>query len=73
MPDWSEHEGAKIEMEQDLNVCTGHADSEHIEWFLDDDGWYQLCNALALRRLPIPKRETVTVIFRVLEDRKVQQ
>lgn len=73
MPKWSQHKKAKIEMEQDLNVCTDHAQAERIEWFLDDDNWTQLCNALAIRRLPIPDRRSVSIIFRVLEDRKVQQ
>lgn len=70
-PAWTGGKGV-IEMEMDLNVCVKHANEDRLDWFLDDEGWHEIENSLAIRRLAIPKRETVRVIFRALEDRKVE-
>lgn len=69
-PKWSNNPKAKIEMEMDLNVCQKHA-VEDINIFMDDNGYHQVCQALATRRLAIPERRTITVTFKPLEDRKV--
>lgn len=67
-PSWTEQKA--IEMEMGLNVCVEHANENKIEDFLSDEGWYQIQQALALRKLAIPDRKDVKVIFRALEDRK---
>jgi hypothetical protein len=58
-----------IEMELDLNVCNQHADEDKVEHFLDDKGWFEIQQYLAMRKLTIPDRSEVKVIFRALEDR----
>jgi hypothetical protein len=61
-----------IEMEMNLNVCIEHAKEDHIEYFLEDAGWEQIKNALAIRKLAAPERKDVKVIFRALEDRRLE-
>jgi hypothetical protein len=71
-PKWVANKDAKIEMEMDLYVCQKHA-VEDINLFMDDIGWEQVLHALGVRRLARPDRKTIYVIFRPLEDRKVEQ
>lgn len=70
-PKWAQNKEAKIEMEMDLNICQVHA-VEDINLFMDDRGYEQIVHALGVRRLAKPERATIYVIFRALEDRKVQ-
>jgi hypothetical protein len=69
-PKWAEQKD--IEMEMSLNVCVVHADENKLDLFLDDRGWFQVQQALALRKLAIPDRSQVRLIFKALEDRKIQ-
>jgi hypothetical protein len=70
-PKWAQNKEARIEMEMDLNVCSKHA-IEDINLFIDDAGYEQVVHALGVRRLAKPDRKTIYVIFKPLEDRKVQ-
>lgn len=71
-PGWSNNPKAKIEMEMDLNVCPIHA-VEDINVFMDDVGWEQLVHGFGARKMALPDRKKVYVIFKALEDRQVQQ
>ncbi len=68
-PKWSHNPKAKIEMELALNVCPQHA-VEDIDLFMDDNGWAQLQQNFEARRMVLPKRKDIKVIFKALEDRK---
>lgn len=70
-PEWSSNPEKKIEMELDVNVCPEHA-TERVKDFVDQDGWKQLCDNFAARRMPLPRRKDLSIIFRALEDRKFQ-
>lgn len=70
-PKWAQNPKAKIEMEMGLNVCRLHAVKD-INLFMDDAGYEQVVHALGVRRLAKPDRKTIYVIFKPLEDRKVQ-
>ena len=70
-PKWVETH-KRIEMELDLNVCNTHAVSD-TKLFLDDLGWAQLIRNFATRKLPLPERDEIQVIFRALEDRGLAQ
>ncbi len=68
-PKWSHNPKAKIEMELGVNVCTRHA-IEDVDVFIDKEGWKQLTENFAARRMVTPDRKQVTIEFRALEDRQ---
>lgn len=70
-PKWSANPKAKIEMELGVNVCQKHAVEDPNE-FVDEAGWKQIKENFQARRMTLPERNRVTVIFKALEDRKFQ-
>lgn len=74
-PKWTKgSEGEqKMESEMTLNVCTTHADENKIDWFVDDQGWSDIIQTLAIRGLPIPERKDIYIKFKPLEDRRILQ
>lgn len=69
-PKWSNNSKAKIKMEMDLNLCPRHA-VEDISIFLPDQQWAELVHNFGVRKMALPERDSIYVIFRALEDRQV--
>ncbi len=68
-PKWSHNPKAKMQMELSMNVCPKHA-IDDVDQFVDDTGWQQIRDNFASRRMVIPDRKLVNIVFCPLKERR---